>query len=149
YVPAGNDCVLHPKDNQDPSQSIPLRSDADGVARFLAVRPTLPTSVDLLALDCTDSNGNANTFLVDLRSEETFVERPFDPSSANLAFRPGLTGDPLSFTQNELVEAGYGLRPDPAGDPDGYKAWLSAVSVPAYKLKAAPRASSALHSSHP
>jgi hypothetical protein len=143
YVPAGNDCVLHPKDNQDPSQSIPLRSDADGVARFLAVRPTLPASVDQLALDCIDSNGNANTFLVDLRSEETFVERPFDPSSANLAFRPGLTGDPLSYTQDQLVEAGYGLRPDPKEDPDGYQTWLAAVSEPVYKLRAAPRASSA------
>jgi hypothetical protein len=148
-VPAGNDCVLHPKDNQDPSQSVPVRSDADGVARFLAVRPTLPNSIDQLALDCTDSHGYANTFLVDLRSEETFVQRPFDPSRANLAFRPGLAGDPLSFTQDQLVEAGYGLRPDPKGDPDGYQTWLAAVSVPAYKLRAAPRASSAPRSSRP
>jgi hypothetical protein len=143
YVPAGSDCVLHPKGNPDRSQSIPLRSDADGVARFLAVRPTLPTSVDKLALDCTDSLGNATTYSIDLRSEETFVQRPFEPTHANLAFRPELAGDPLSFTQDELVEAGYGLRPDPADDPDGYKTWLDAVSVPAYKLKAAPRASSA------
>jgi hypothetical protein len=149
YVPAGNDCVLHPKDNPDTSQSISLRSDADGVARFLVVRPTLPGSVDQLALDCTDSYGNANTFLVDLRSEETFVQRPFDPSHANLAFRPGFAGDPLSFTQDELVEAGYGLRPDPTENPDGYRTWLAAVSVPAYKLRAAPRASSAPRSSRP
>lgn len=148
-VPAGNDCVLHPKDNLDPSQSIPVRSDADGVARFLAVRPALPNSVDQLALDCTDSHGYANTFLVDLRSEETFAERPFDPSRANLVFRPQLAGDPISYTQDQLVEAGYGLRPDPASDPDGYKTWLDAVSVPAYKLRAAARASSAPQSSHP
>jgi hypothetical protein len=148
-VPAGNDCVLHPKDNSDPSQSISLRSDADGVARFLAVRPTLPTSVDTLALDCTDSHGYANTFLVDLRSEEMFAERPFDPARANLAFRPGLAGDPLSFTLEQLVEAGYGVRPDPVDDPDGYQTWLAAVREPAYKLKAAPRPSSAPQSSHP
>ena len=147
YVLAGNDCVLHPKDKPDPSQSIALRSDADGVVRFLAVRPSLPTSVDQLTLDCTDSLGNANTYTVDLRSEDTFVQRPFDPSLANLAFRPGLTGDPLSFTQDQLVEAGYGLRPDATDDPEGYKTWLAAVSVPAYKLKAAPRASSAPRSS--
>ncbi len=140
-VPAGNDCVIHPKDNRDPSQSIPVRSNADGVARFLAVRPTLPNSVAELVLDCTDSHGYANTFLVDLRSEETFAERPFDPSRANLALRPGLNGDPLSFTQDQLVEAGYGLRPDPTEDPDGYQTWLAAASAPAYKLRAAPRAS--------
>jgi hypothetical protein len=148
-VPAGNDCILHPKDNQDPSQSLPLRSDADGVARFLAVRPAYPDSVEKLALDCIDSQGNANTYLVDLRSEETFVQRPFDPSRANLALRPGLAGDPLSYTQDQLVEAGYGLRPDPNDDPDGYQAWLAAASAPAYKLRAAPRASSAHPTSRP
>ncbi len=148
FAPAGSDCVLHPKDNPDPSQSIALRSDADGVVRFLAVRPALPASVDQLTLDCTDSLGNANTYSVDLRSEDTFVRRPFDPSLANLVLRPGLTGDPLSLTQDQLVEAGYGLRPDPTADPEGYNTWLAAVSVPAYKLKAAPRASSAPSSSH-
>ncbi len=147
-VPAGNTCILHPEENEDPSQSMHVRSDADGVVRFLAVRPTLPSSVDRLALDCTDSQGNASTYHVDLRSEETFVPRPFNPSLANLAFRPALTGDPLSFTQDQLVEAGYGVRPDPIEDPDGYKTWLAAVSVPAYKLKAAPRAVSTPGSSH-
>jgi hypothetical protein len=146
-VPAGNDCILHPKDNPDPSQSISLRSDADGVARFLAIRPALPDSVDQLALDCTDSQGYATTYIVDLRSEETFAERPFDPTRANLALRPALAGDPLSYTLDQLVEAGYGVRPDPKEDPDGYQAWLAAVSVPVYKLKAAPRASSAPQSS--
>ncbi len=126
-----------------------MRSDADGVARFLAVRATLPNSVRDLALDCTDAYGNASSFLVDLRSAETFAPRPFDASRANLGFRPGLAVDPLSSTQEQLVEAGYGLRPDPTGDPDGYKAWLDAVSAPAYKLKAAPRPSAAHANSHP
>jgi len=148
YVPAGNDCVLHPKDNQDPSQSISVRSDADGVVRFLAVRPALPNSVDRLELDCTDSHGYASSYLVDLRSDETFAQRPFEPSRANLASRPALTDDPLSFTQDQLVEAGYGVRPDPKGDPDGYQTWLAAVREPAYKVRAAPRASSALRGSH-
>ena len=149
YVPAGSDCVLHPKNNADPAQSIALRSDADGVARFLAVRPTLPASVDQLALDCTDARGNAATYAVDLRSEDTFTQRPFDPSHANLAFRPGLAGNPLSYTQEELIEAGYGVRPDPSEDPEGYKAWLATASVPMYKLKAAERPSMAPRNSRP
>src|SRR5208283_299772 len=129
-VLAGNNCVLHPEDNPDLSQSISLRPDADGVVRFLAVRPTLPNSVDRLTLDCTDSQGNANSYPIDLRSEETFADRPFDPLRANLAVRPALTGDPLSFTQDQLVEAGYGLRPDPTSDPELYQAWLAAASEP-------------------
>ena len=134
-VPAGNACVLHPDGSLDPKQSIRLRADADGVVRFQAVRPTHPNSVDRLALDCTDSYGNDKTYSVDLRSEETFERRPFDPVSANLAFRPALSGDPLSFTQQELIQAGYGLRPDPAANPGGYQRWLAAVSAPAYKLR--------------
>ena len=140
-VPAGSNCIIHPEDNPDPSQSISVRPDADGVVRFLAVRPTLPNSVNRLSLDCTDSQGNANTYPIDLRSEETFADRPFDPLRANLAVRPPLTGDPLSFTQDQLVEAGYGLRPDPTSDPELYQAWLAAASEPAYKLRGAQRAS--------
>jgi hypothetical protein len=141
-VPAGNTCVLQPEGNADPRQSIPVKADADGVVRFQAVRPTLPNSVDRLALVCTDSGGNDSTYSIDLRSGGTFAPRPFDPSSANLAFRPALTGDPLSFTQQELIQAGYGLRPDPTANPDGYQRWLTAVSVPAYKLRSAAGTSS-------
>ena len=140
-VPVGSNCVLHAEENLDASQSISLRPDADGVVRFLAVRPTLPTSVNRLALDCTDSQGNTNNYPIDLRSEETYAERPFDPLRAGLAVRPPLTGDPLSFTQDQLVEAGYGLRPDQTSDPALYQAWLAAASEPMYKLRAAPRAS--------
>ncbi len=147
-VPASNDCVIHPEGNLDPSQSLSVRSNADGVVRFLAVRPTHASSVEELALDCTDPQGNASTYHADLRSEETFVPRPFNPKLASLAFRPALTGDPLSFTQDELVEAGYGVRPDPKEDSDGYQSWLAAVSAPAYKLKGAPRAKSTTGSSH-
>jgi len=133
-VLAGNHCMLHPEGNADPNQSIHVSSDEDGVARFLAVRPTLPNSVDRLALDCTDSDGNSYTYSVDLRSEETFAPRPFDPVLAGLTFRPGLTGDPLNYTQQELLDGGYGLRPDPEQNPDGYQRWLATAIKPAYRL---------------
>jgi hypothetical protein len=148
-VPAGNSCVLHPKDNPGTTQSITIRSNGDGVLRFLAVRPNRPHSVEQLTADCTDSQGNANTYPVDLRSEETFVSRPFDPVRANLKQRPALTGDPLGFTQNELIGAGYGVRPDPIADPRSYKVWLAAVSAPAYLLGSAPRALPAQQGSRP
>ena len=132
-VPAGNACILHPEGNS--TQSIPVSADQDGVARFLAVRPILPGSLDRWALDCTDPNGSSHTYSVDLRSEETFAPRPFDPVLANLAFRPGLSRDPLSYTQQELLQGGYGLRPDPNQNPDGYQRWLAAASAPAYQLR--------------
>jgi hypothetical protein len=134
-IAAGNTCALHPEGNSDPAQSITVSADADGVARFQVVRPTRPESVDRLSLDCTDSNGLSQTYSVDLRSEATFAARPFDPALANLTYRPGLARDPLSYTQQELIQGGYGIRPDPAQNPDGYRRWLAAASAPAYKLR--------------
>jgi predicted RNase H-related nuclease YkuK (DUF458 family) len=145
-VPAGNRCMLHPEGNPDSNQSIHVNSDEDGVARFLAVRPTSPNSIDRLALDCTDSNGSSQTYSVDLRSEETFAPRPFDPALANLTFRPGIAGDPLSYTEQELLAGGYGLRPDPDQNPDGYQRWLAAAIKPAYMLGAHRSASTAANS---
>jgi len=141
-VPAGSNCILHPEGNQDPTQSVPVSADEDGVARFLVVRPTQPNSVGRLALDCTDSQGSTKTYSVDLRSDETFAPRPFDASRTTLAVRPALAGDPLSYTQEELINSGYGLRPDPKADPDGYQRWLNAARIPAHKLTGAPRTSS-------
>ena len=105
-VPAGNTCVLHPEGNSDPAQSISVNAGADGVARFQVVRPTRPDSVDRLALGCTDSNGSSQTYSVDLRSDATFKALPFDPVLANLTYRPALARDPLSYTQQELIQGG-------------------------------------------
>jgi hypothetical protein len=134
-VTAGSNCILHPEGNKDPKESIPVNADEDGVARFLAVRPKLPNSVARLALDCTDANKRTKTYSVDLRSEATFKPRPFDASRTTLAVRPALTGDPRHFTPEELVTAGYGLRPDPTEHPDAYQRWLAAASVPVHKLR--------------
>jgi len=134
-VPAGSNCILHPEGNQDPKESIHVNADEDGVARFLAVRPKLPNSVERLALDCTDANKRTRTYSVDLRSEAIFEPRPFDASRTTLAVRPALTGDPGRFTPEELLEAGYGLRPDPTENPDAYQRWLAAASVPVHELR--------------
>lgn len=131
----GSNCMLHPAGNNDPRQSLHINAEEDGVARFLAVRPKLPSSVERLALDCTDTNKRTKTYSVDLRSEATFKPRPFDASRTTLAVRPALTGDPRRFTPEELVKAGYGLRPDPAENPDAYQRWLAAASVPVHELR--------------
>jgi hypothetical protein len=140
-VPAGATCLLHPAGNADPRQSIPVYSDEDGVARFHAVRPTGPNSVEQLELDCTQSDGSSKTYSVDLRLESTFAPRPFDPSRTDLKVRPALSGDPLSYTQEQLIQAGYGLRPDPIRNWEGYQRWLAAASVETYKLRRDPRVS--------
>jgi len=133
-VSTGSNCLLHPEGNRDPAQSLQVNADEDGVARFLAVRPTGPNSVTRLQLDCT-ANGQAKTYTVDLRSAATFAPHPFDGSRTTLAVRPALTGDPSSFTQAALVKAGYGPRPDPTRSPDAYRVWLAAVRTPMRRLR--------------
>jgi len=142
-VAAGSECVLHPEGNSDPAQSISVRADEDGVARFLAVRATPLDSIEALALDCIDSGGRSSTYPIDLQSEETFAPRPFDPSQTNLTLRPGLSGDPLSYTQQELIQGGYGVRPDPEANPGLYQKWLAAATAPAYQLRSVNRPASA------
>jgi hypothetical protein len=108
--------------------------DADGIARFHAVRPTSRSSVSRLTLDCSTPNGEARSYPIDLRSEATFAPHPFDPHRANLPPRAALEGDPLSFTQAELLDRGYGLRPDPTQNAAAYGRWLATARRPAYKL---------------
>ena len=134
-VPADSNCILQPEGNQQPNESIHVYADVDGVVRFLAVRPTLPNSVERLTLDCTGAEEQTKTYSVDLRSQEAFKPRPFDGSRTSLAVRPALTGDPRRFTQEELLRAGYGLRPDPTQNPDEYQRWLAAARVLVYKLR--------------
>jgi hypothetical protein len=44
--------------------------------------------------------------------------------------RPALPGDPMAYTQGELLAGGYGRRPDPATEADRYAHWLRAVTEP-------------------
>ncbi|MGA2537370.1 MAG: hypothetical protein ABSF53_15240 [Terracidiphilus sp.] len=119
------------------------------MVRFQAVRATPLDSIKALALDCVDSGGRSTTYSIDLVAEETFAPRPFDPSQTNLTLRPGLSGDPLSYTQQELIQGGYGVRPDPEANPDLYQKWLAAVSEPAYSLRSAARPASAALGTRP
>ena len=134
-VPGGNTCALHPEGNNAPEQTTTVSADEDGVVRFMAVRATEPDSLAAMTLDCTDENGGKQTYSVDLRSDATFWPRPFDGSLTTLSFRPALARDPMSYTKQELLQAGYGLRPDPNLNPAGYQRWLAAASTPAYKIR--------------
>jgi hypothetical protein len=154
-VPTGNRCTLHPEQHDGPAQAIPVQVDEDGVARFYALRPTTPGDVEKLSLECTDRNGNGNTYSVDLTSGETFAPRPFDPTRTTLKQRPALSGDPMSYSEEDLVSRGYGIRPDPKTNPNGYAQWLATATIPMSIARAtvgagpAPRAPSAAPTADP
>jgi hypothetical protein len=138
-VPAGSLCSLHPAGQEAREEDLHLYADEDGVARFYVARPQNPGDVEALTLDCFDPEGARASYTVDLRASETYAPRPFDPVKAKLERRPGLEGDPMGFSREELIARGYGLRPDPAANPSGYARWLTAARVDAHKLRSVPR----------
>jgi hypothetical protein len=145
YLPAsaitwpGATCSLHPEGSTDPGETIPVLADEDGIARFYAVRASAEEVTRRLSLDCHDEEGRVGNYPVDLDSDFTFQmhEPMVTPSSDSL--RPALIGDPLQYSQSELLEGGYGLRPDPAENPDAYDRWLKAATRPLRWVKSKAR----------
>jgi hypothetical protein len=134
FVPAsvlaapGLQCKLYPFGG-DPAKGINVFTDDDGYARFHAVRATAADTVRLLTLACEDQAGKVSTYSVDLTSNGTFAARPIDLAKQGGINRPALTGNPLEFSQAELIRLGYGLRPDPT-DTAAYARWRAAASLP-------------------
>lgn len=131
----GLQCNLYPT-GEDATSGVPVFTDDDGYARFHAVRPSGTYAVTELTLDCKDAAGKPSTYPVDLSSAATFAPNPVNLANERGADRPALQGDPMSLTQAQLIEAGYGLRPDPAKDPESYARWLSAASIRGRLLEA-------------
>jgi hypothetical protein len=129
----GLECKLYSP--SAPSRTITVFSDHDGYVRFHAVHATPSDAVQALNLDCSDSAGKAFSYSVDLTSDETFVPRPLNLANEPGKDRPALTGDPLSYSDSELIQAGYAPRPDPQ-DKAAYGRWLEAAKLPGRMLYA-------------
>ena len=119
-----------------PSAGIPVYTDDDGYARFHALRVAAGSPDRRQILDCTDGDGKRSTFPVDLASEDTFASHPVDLAKERGKDRPPLSGDAFAHSQDELIQAGYGLRPDPAEDSAAYLSWLTSASRPGRMLEA-------------
>jgi len=134
YTPAsvralpGLKCSIYPAGGE-PSKGLTVFTDDDGYARFHAVRAAGGDAVQRLTLDCTDSDGTLSTYSADLTSAVTFEPHPLNLANERGIDRPALSGDPLSYTQSELIDAGYGLRPDPEKDGAAYSRWLAAALI--------------------
>lgn len=132
----GLTCTLQSVGNQDRTMVLHLATDHDGYARFHAVRATAVDAVQQLILGCIDAAGNSSSYAVDLAAEETFTARPLDLAGEPGTDRPALSGNPMSYSQGQLLVAGYGLRPDPTSSPGAYARWLASASKPARLLQA-------------
>lgn len=130
-------CQLHAVG--DTTDSVPVLVGDDGIARFHTLRAAADSSVEPLTLDCTDERGVTRAFTVDPRDEALFGAHA-TTESAVVGARKALTGDPMRYSQGELIRAGYGFRPDPTVNPDGYRRWLASATAPARQLKVDQRA---------
>src|SRR5262249_23552714 len=115
-------CKLH-EVGREPGTGITVYADADGYARFHAVRGR---QGQMEQLTCTDDAGHTTSYPADLSSAATFADRPRDLAKEPGADRPPLTGDPSSYTQAQLAQMGYGLRPDHYSP--AYADWLAAAT---------------------
>jgi len=135
HLQPGLQCKVY-ENGVEASKGIPLVTDDDGYARFHAVRAGSGDAVKSLKLDCTDSAGKATTHTVDLTSAETFAPHPVNLSNERGIDRRALKGDPRSYTQQQLIDQGYGLRPDPEKDSAAYAQWLEVTRKPGRMLVA-------------
>lgn len=115
-------CQLHAP-GEPPESGISILTDADGYARFHAVRAAPGTRPE--SLSCTDETGEASSLSVDLSAAEVFASRPLDISREPGIDRPALAGDPARLSETELLQQGYGLRP--RVDDSQYQSWLEAA----------------------
>jgi hypothetical protein len=125
----GADCTLRPEGNSDKNESLDLLADDDGIVQFYAYRLSSENPAAEQSLECTDEQGHSGTYRVDLSSATPFdeIHVPADPSK----WRPALAGSPSDYSISELIEMGYGLRPDPNTNASAYAGWLSAAIKPA------------------
>lgn len=95
-------------------------ADGRGIARFSGAPASWGTQ---LTLDCTSPHdGRTASYAADLTDPAIFTPQAPLPST----IRPALAGDPLSYTHDQLVAAGY--PPRPAREDSSYDSWLKAVS---------------------
>jgi len=108
-------------------KGLELLSDSRGFVAFY-YRPGSAEIVTNDVLDCHDSNGTFARYAVQLQAA-TDVPVLSAPRLQG-PIQPSLKGDPMAVTQQELLDAGYPMRPDPEQEPQAYRTWLSAVTKP-------------------
>jgi hypothetical protein len=133
------DCLLHPSNSTVPADALEAFPDDLGAARFYAVQAAPNDPVTALSLDCHDSTGRRQSYVVDLTSASTFRADPAASPAAALD-RPALTGDPQQYSPEYLWEHGYGQRPSDTAS-GGYTSWLKASSVPTRRVHPKPHKS--------
>jgi hypothetical protein len=111
------------------SAKIRLYTDDDGYARFQAVRPETGAEPKPLTMDCADPKGETHSYPINLNDPTVFAPNPLNIAHERGIDRPALAGNPLHYTQQQLLLGGYGLRPDPKKNGAAYSRWLASARI--------------------
>jgi hypothetical protein len=129
-VPPLSQCTVAEASGQQP-----MMAREDGVLR-LHIKPT-QAGTATVTLQCQDPQGQQTSHLLELTgtSDPDAIRVTKDAMASVLqpmgtTLRPALTGDPMSYSQDDLIKQGYGSRPDPTKKPQRYSNWLRGVTMP-------------------
>jgi hypothetical protein len=118
-----------------PSGHTSAFANADGVIHF-NITPTQEGTLTM-PLVCQASGGTPLTYPLEVTatSDAAAIKASQSAMSSLAASHPGtsrppLSGDPMSYTSGELLERGYGRRPDPNKDSARYAKWLQRAQRP-------------------
>lgn len=128
---------VEPGSAAPPEHDLKLFSDASGIASFDA-SPTdrARDSEIILVLRCQNSAGQMRQRIFLRAAIRPTALAPFPPATnpqlnqPALEVVPPITGDPAAYSDDQLLQLGYPLRPDPTTNPRAYAQWSAAVSKP-------------------
>jgi hypothetical protein len=137
---SGATCHLRRVDDVDPTRSLKLFADDEGIICF-HVRPSVEAEVIAkFVIEC-EADAKITHYPLELRgSRKDTPEMPFPdkerpPRKERQSVRPALSREEgLRLSDKELLERGYPPRPD-AKAVAPFRTWLKAVSAPATIVK--------------
>jgi hypothetical protein len=124
------------------STKLKLYADEGETVRFFVSQPGASAVAPALVLSCQGEDGSHFQRVVDVGEGIALAAvTPVQlPSTATI--RPPLDGDPMRFTQDEIVRQGFPPRPDPVASASQFARWREVVSKPTTivpaKLRARP-----------
>jgi hypothetical protein len=137
-------CTVCPADVTAGGDCLELPSDDTGHVTFYYNISSL-TGVHTLLVNCQDLSGKAGAYSVQLQASANAPALTAPAPQGTV--RPALMGDPLSYTDSQLVALGFPPRPDSTQAPDKYRQWLRLVSTAATKVSVRPIPMHGLHPS--
>ena len=137
---SGATCHLRRVDDVDPTRSLKLFADDEGIICF-HVRPSVEAEVIAkFVIEC-EADAKISHYPLELRgSRKDTPEMPFPdkerpPRKERQSVRPALSREEgLRLSDKELLDRGYPPRPDPKAVAP-FRTWLKAISTPATIVK--------------